>query len=513
MPKVLLPIHGIKESVTRPVVTDIIHELITLTGLPKNIKFQLPGDTEKMHQPGSSIDPQEKYGYYDETTRLFITYREEPEDELINTMSVFKPDYPHFFFDKTTRTFMRAGYSRNKITISVRYQATDKGAANKWRDEIRTRVAHGRTDAHHNIQYSYHIPEEYIYILKEIHRLRENVSGYGQDFETYLSENITKKSTIVTDQAAKNKKWVIRESQARINGYFDFDFFPEEGSRANDGTSWNIQFDYVIRLDVPIVAEMMYELVIHNQELGDAYRDSSTPEKLDNYLVSYSQSNMLYDAWDNRHRLKDISETGFKYPDYDDFVPSSIFPHTLRLFTGLVTLDLNDGVSLLNLKQLGPYTLANSVIRYLERNYQYVNAHGKTLINVAVYDFEDPISSSLFYVDSDLNVKLSNPSINNTRKLFHVRVSVYTNPLTLPARAIDDLCDDYDGTLEIMSFVSPTCILSNPLEKIGINMVSKNSLMDFMRCRYRKAMELKSSDDPACYMTAISLVVVAHRQD
>ena len=508
MPKILLPITGTKETIARPVVAEVVRELITWTGLPANIKFQLPGDKEVMHQPGSSIDPQNAYGYYDETTRLFVTYDEQYDEEFINTMAVFRPDYPHFYYDGSTRTFMRAAYSRTTIRISVRYQATDKGAAEKWRDEIRTRIAHERHDRCHNITYSYLIPEEFFVILKEIHRMRENKAPYSQDYETYFKEHVTKRATILTDQGGKNKEWAIRESQAGVNGYFDFDFAPEKGSRAQDGTSWNIQFDYVIRIDKPIAAVMMYELVVHNQELSAKYRDVKPPEKLENYELSYSMTGKLYSWWSQMSNPTPVSTPGYGFPLYDQFVPGFTPPHTLRLLTLLVTVDETDNKTLINLNELDPFQLSQSITDYVSRNREESAVYGQGLVHVSVYEFEDPLDSELIEIDADLNVKLKDAS--DLRKIYHVRIAVYTNPLTLPDEQINDMCSDYDGTYEILSTIAPTCLKMLPLNRVGDNYMSKEELKAVLECRYKRALRFPTEHDPVIWSLVSTLVVNAH---
>lgn len=509
MPKILLPITGTKETITRPVVAEVVRELINWTGLPANIKFQLPGDKDVMHQPGSSIDPQSAFGYYDETTRLFVTFEEQYDEEFINTMAVFRPDYPHFYFDGDTRTFMRSAYSRTTLRISVRYQATDKGAAERWRDEIRTRIAHERHDRCHNVTYSYLIPNEFFVILKEIHRLRENKSPYGEDYETYFKEHVTKRATILTDQGGKNKEWAVREHQAGVNGYFDFDFAPEKGSRAQDGTSWNIQFDYVIRIDKPIAAVMMYELVVHNQELDSKYRDVKPPEKLENYELSYSMSGKLYSWWASVSDPRPIGTPGYSFPLYDQFVPSFTPPHTLRLLTCLVTVDETDNKTLINLNELGPFELSDSVLDYVKRNLQESTVYGRGLVHISVYEFDDPLDSGLIEIDSDLNIKLKTAS--DLRKIYHVRISIYTNPLILPAEQLDDLCSDYDGTYEILSVIAPTCLQMFPLNRIGDNYMSLTELRKVLECRYKRAIRFPTEHDPVFWSLVTTLIVQANR--
>lgn len=511
MPKTLLPLKGIKETFERPVVTEIVRDLITWTGLPKNIKLQLPGDKEVMHQPGSSISPESAFQYYDETSRLFITYDDDYHDELIKDTAVFRPDVPHIFFDPTTRTSMRPVYSRNRIVISVRYQATDKGTAERWRDEIRARVAHERHDRYHFPTFSYMIPEEYLVILKEIHRLREANAGYGEDFDTYFDKYITRRATDLTDLAGKNSVPAVRETQNRVNGYFDFDVAPDKPTRAHDGTSFNVQFDYIVTIDKPIALLMIYELLVHNQPLSKRVVDTSPPAKEGNYEVAYSMSNAVKNFWENYQTVPAITEPGFKFPLYDEFVPEVVLPHTLRIFTGLVAVDAVDKRTLINLNDIRPYQLSDAVIRYCQRNYGKLTEYGKSMINVSVYEFEELLADDMFEVDEDLNVKLTTDS--DMRKIYHVRISIFTNPLLLPSEAVDDLCSDYDGTYELMDAIASGCLKKFPIKRLGANFVSKASLKLMMQCRYQRAIRFATAGDPVYWDTVMTLAIFAHRKE
>ena len=508
MPKIILPNPGTKESFSRPVVKEVVKQLIEWTGFPKNIRIQMPGDAEVMHQQGSSVDQQEGHNTYDETSRLFVTYEDDFEETYANEKVSFVPDQRNYFFDPTARVFMRPSYSRVKIVITIKYQATDKGAAEKWRNEFKTRFGHGREDRYHDLSYSYLIPKESLVILKEIHRLRENKHGYGEDYDTYFKKYLLKEGTKLTDQAGKNFEWAIRETQTRCNGYLDVDGIPDKPSRTHDGTSFSIEFDYVLTIDKPIATLMFYELMVHNQALSKRFVDTTPPDKMENHLLSFSVSNYLRYISETYDNPQYVTESGFSAPLYDEFVPSFVFPHTLRLLTCLVGVDEQDKKSLINLGEPGAYRFSESVLRYMRRNHQKLNEYSARMINVVVYEFGIPLSPEMFSVDADLNVRLTNES--NMRKIYHVRVSIFTNPMMLPPVAITDLCEDYTGTYEMMNHIAPKCIEKFPLKKLGTNSVSKSSLMDVIRCRYQRAMKFATENDPIYRMLTQSLVVVAH---
>lgn len=509
MPKILMPIQGTKESFSRPVVAEVVRELITWTGLPRDIRIQFPGDKEVMHQPGSSIDPMQDFNYSDEATRLFVKYDEEHVDEEIVLTNVFRPNWPHFFRDDGTRTYMRPVYNRKKFTIRIRYQANDIATANKWRDELITRLAHGRNDRYHNLTGSYHIPKEFLVILNEIHRLRENVEGDGKTAEEYLRAYSATGLTQVTDQAGKNKEWVIRETQNRINGYFDFEE-PDKPRRSKDGTTFEIEFDYVIILNKPSFAVMMYEVMIHNQLIGPGYRDNKGPETQEKYEVSFSMKDWLFKAWENYNNTMNLAVPGRGYPDYDQWVPAIVFPNTLRIFTGLTSVDMTDRRTLLNLREIGPYKLTDSVIRYIQRNRVDVGKINKTLICVSVYEHEDPLSDHLFEIDEDLNVRLTNDA--DLTKIYHVRVSIFTNPYIMPSAAIDDLCTDYEGTVEMLSVIMPQCLAKFPLENIE-GMISRAQLNLTLQCRYKKVMTFSTAADQVYWFLVQTLIVHSHRKE
>ena len=238
MPKITLPIPETSASCTRPVVVSIVKDLIDMTGIPKDVNIFYPGDSEKAFQPGSDIAThQTGINTTPFSSRIQIEVDENYEMDRLLSTAVYQTENLFIFRDDRIDTFIKPVYSSADITINFKYRAIDKTSAMRWRDDIRTRVGMMWDMRMHEVSYHYLIPPEFLVILKELHRMRENVYPYGETYDQYFQANITKNATVFTTLAGTHAAWGIAEKQLRIMGYFDFEGVPEQGSKEDDGDS------------------------------------------------------------------------------------------------------------------------------------------------------------------------------------------------------------------------------------------------------------------------------------
>jgi hypothetical protein len=326
MPKVIVPIRDTDETVLRPVITGVVKQILEYTELKEDdVQVFFPGTENKTFQPGSSINKegvpnQLKGAFYNQVA---IEVDEQYEHDRILATAVFHPENLFIFRDDHLETSIKPVYSSCEVTINIRFRALDKVTAIRWRDQMRSRISRGRITHLHTLVYSYFIPGAYMEILKEIHRLRENVAGYGQDWDTYFKQTVSPKATIQTDMAGKNQAWSMAESQMRVIGYFDYDGAPEQGGREDGGETWTINLAYKFKYDKPVGAVMMYPLVIHNQLLDQRFRPKHGPYEVIDQERAYAWSTGALSRFEMGNRVKRYQDDdGVCIPSFDEWYPS-----------------------------------------------------------------------------------------------------------------------------------------------------------------------------------------------
>lgn len=456
MPKLVLTNPGVRDSVTRPVVLDVVRQILAWTGLPKDTQILFPGYDEKALQPGSTISSEKEFNFFDTHSMWKISIEETHQEDRALSMAVLYDDNPRIFDDEDARVWIRPAYSPCDITLRIRSRFTDKDSAIRWREDIRTRVGMNREARVHTVSYSYLLPPAYIRILEEIHRMREAVAPYNQTWQEYLAFYFSPKARQLSDMVGKNQQWGVAETQARVLGYFNFEYITDENEKDGETSAQNIEFTYTFKYDKPSASVMSYPLVINNQLMDKAYRQTAKDERVEDHVLQYSQSAYSLAHFENSRPTENFAMPGISIPEFDEFIPvrGSIPPDTIRVFTGLTTIDEASPLDLLDLNQLGTVKLDPSVLNFLKTEVQWLTRVGMSIFNVMVFRNEYPISKDDFEVTSDLVVRLKKPA--NLRDVYHVRLAMFQNPEALPTAAKDRIRNDCTTAKKLFEALMPS---------------------------------------------------------
>jgi hypothetical protein len=459
MPKILVELHETYESITRPVVYNIVRDMIKRTGLPKDIRINYPGDIERAMQDGSSITSTHpeatKFAY---TSQLTIEVDEQYQEDRLLSSAVWRPENPFIFRDDALGVGIKPVYGSCDTTVTVKFRARSKQQATRWRDEIKNRTAQGREQFVHQIAYHYLVPEEMFVVLSEIHRLRENVAGYDEDFATYFKNHRTSKARFLTDQAGRNGRWGIAESQIRVLGWFDWEGQPEQGSKEDDGSTWTIGFSYKFKYDKPNACAMQYPLIVHNQMIKYHPEPPDQPMyQIENQLRRYALSAKMFAYFETGGPMHYMQRRqGYQVPSYDEFIPFSVVPNTLRLMTALVRIDPANPRALFNLTDnIGGDIMMDPDIRCcLEKEWPYMTQPMQSIFNVSLYTGQLLQTPDKLTVDADLNVKTTFDM--DLRQTYHVRISLVKNLRLIPRAALDRLRDCAPCLIKLLDAIDPT---------------------------------------------------------
>ena len=478
MPKLVFTNPGVQDSVTRPVVLDVIRQLLKWTGLPRDTQIQFPGENGKVPQPGSTITAEEEFNFFNTHTQWTIEVEERAQEDRGLSMAVFQEENVHVLWDGDTRVYLKPAYSATDVIITIRHRATDKDRMTRWREEMRTRVAMGREARVHDVKYSYLIPLEYIPILEEIHRMREAVAPYGEDFEAYMARYTSTKVRKLSTLAGTELVWGVAEAQARILGYFDFELIPDKGDKGSEDSTSSTSVTYTFKYDKPVASVLEYPLMVHNQLMIKKYRPTALPPRIEDNKLSYSLSSRALASWESYRASEGLGHQGIGIPEFDEFMPAkgSVPIDTIRLVTGLTGIDPENPRDLLQLDQLGDHDIDPDVLVFMRGEGAAMVRHGASLVHVSVYRHEYLMSPSDFTITPELMVRLNEPA--NLRDVYHVRVSLYERPRLLPIQARERMRRHCTATRKILYALNPdlekhnalpTCLPGNILPKADLD--------------------------------------------
>lgn len=469
MPVVKMTNPGVDRSITRPIVLEVVRQVLEWTGLKNNTPIQYPGETGTVQQPGSNIASDPDFNRFDSNTTWRITVDENYQTDQVLTTAVEYDDNPAYFSDPDTGVYIRPVYSPTDISINIISRHTDKDAAIRWRDDIRMRISTLRAERVHIASYSYIIPFEFIIILREIHKMREAVAPYGETFDQFVERYLVDKGTTLVDLAGNNPTLAIKETQTQMMGWFEFEEGPEKGDKQSENSAHNITFSYKLKLDKPIASVMNYPLMIHNQLIDKKFRPTEKSYEVDDYRLAYSNSVGALRTFAPYEQSRKFKPPGIAIPVFDDFIPAStsIPLDTMRVLTALTSVDLSNPKVLLDLKDLGTFTIDPVIQAFMVVERNWIQKLGTSVLNLVVYENDVAMHSTKYSMDENLIVNLVDDP--DPRKIYHVRLAVYMRPRLLTDDAKQRMRENGEATNKILEALRRTLDEEGYLPPVIVN--------------------------------------------
>jgi hypothetical protein len=441
MPKIIRPVADLDQSVTRPIITQIVNQLKRETQLPEDTMIWYPGPDGATLQPTSVIqgDPNfvsqegsQQINRIGANAQVTIEVTEDFDLDWTLSSPTFTPENLFIFKDPSLGIFLKPAYSRTDVTIQVHFRAQSATQASQWRSLMRQRVAMQADVRLYDLTYSYYVLPTYLMILKELHRLRENVAGYGDTFDQYLKAHLVEKATQISDMAGKESslRWTIPETQIRVPGYWDFDGFPETGTRDEKGGTWTATMAFKFKYDRPTTQVMFYPLMVHNQLLSKKYRPDMRSWENTHANAGWSlTANALRPFEGNLSRMPNKVTEGYRIPWFDEFLPAGIIPQTKNVITALVSIDPTNPSALFSLKDMGDFTLDPDIQAFMVGEAPYMTLPSQSVISLVLYQDENMMVPTVLSVDSDLTVTTTIPL--DLRQVYHVRLALQYDLLAI----------------------------------------------------------------------------------
>lgn len=456
--RVLLPIPDTNLTTLRPIILEVVKDVCQITHIPHDGGILFPGDVGTIAQIGSTINHQGEENVFGHNSRVKISVDEEyVEDHVLTTPHIRKNNIP-FFFDDKLKISMWPEYAFTAVNISFHFRSTDRVSGLRWRDDIRNKIAMHYGSLVHKASYSYNIPHPALVILKEIHRLRENVKGYGDSFHEWLNQYFSEYVTVVTNQAGKGASWIVSETALRLQGGFDFDIVPEKGEYEDSVSRWNTSFTYRLQFDKPVGVGLEYPIVIHNQLLSNKYRRSEKKDHNEQYQKRWSDSLSALSHFEAMYNndVKHMRFEGIAIPSFDDFETKNIPSFTSRVFTALIQLEREAPGQLLDLKEMGKYTIKQVILDFLVKEAKYVTKNLRSVFQLHLYRNKD----LLFYNKKDPIVLMNDLTVRTNesldfRDIHHVRFSVIHDLTVLPKDALERLRQHALVVQELIRVIAP----------------------------------------------------------
>lgn len=491
MPKIQRPILESDQSVSRSIAIATVQEiLIDRLGLPADITINYPGYSDTVAQPHGFISNKYETIRLPTTDKILLDITENYVNDWLPAMVTKQPEQIPLFLNRDLEIEMRPIYASVEMKFSIHYRAKNKTDARRWWDYMIMKIPNREDTWLHTLQYSFAMPESYMVILKEIHRLTEAVAGYGDDFDAFFQKWVNPRWGLLTDQAGKNTMGVFKETQMRCIGFFDIGSEPDFGQRKDETDVWEVEIPYVLRYEKPKDIHFMYPITIHNQVLSKKFRNDEGFQRLQDHQQSRSWSMAHLKSFESMQNVNPAYQDfpGRYFPTFDEFMPRNIPEKTTRMVTTLVLIgdEPDDQPNLLmNLADLEGdaygFKFSDCMKQFMASEAQYITSPRQSAVSVALYMGRLLMDGSWLRMDENLNIWSTKPL--NKRKVWHIRIGV-TNDLTYitedaKARLRNNRCA-FD---QIVDYISPkTAAPYRPCEQIIANGLTPRTYDAFAEC-------------------------------
>ena len=426
MPNISITTSEVNSSVLRPVVLDIVNQIIDITKISKDIPIFFPGSTEAVPQKGATMSDQNKNERdntrLDFQSNVTIQVNEVyPEDRVLSTTTAADDNTP-VFLDEALGVLIRPAYIPTDISITFQFTDNNQTSIERWRDDIRMRISKGRDMNIHSVSYHYPIPPKFVDILKDIYAKRENVDGYGDTFNSYLATHSSPKMTVVSNENGAITLLAVAETQGRILGIFDFSTAPEKANKKENSSTYTASFTYNFRLDKPTECNMRYPVMVHNQFLNPRSIPPDNAPNLDNQNLAWSWALSALRPFENGTLATNPSRKApIILPSIDEFIPKSVLPYTKTLLVALCAVDTTDPTLAINLKELGDFIIDPDILAFIQATeYSWITKPLYSIIQCSLYRGMDLLSYTLTTSNSALDIRSTENlpiRINNRMRL------------------------------------------------------------------------------------------------
>ena len=443
MPIVTLPIPDAYESSTRPIAVQIAKNIVKDYAAPKGARIVFPGDTNKIAQPKTVInDTRDKEGNFLQTdSTINITVEEQPiEDRILATaVTRHKDENICIFLDKELGIKLKPVYTPTETTISFRLRFRDKTIANRWRDGVKSRYSMGRAEVIHKVTYHYGIPPEMVYMIYEMHRIRERVAPLNESLRGWFERCFDARLTTVTNQAGNVNTGIIAmpENQIGILGWFDFTYIPDKNEKENDTGVYTCGFDYKFQYDKVTDLVLEYPVIIHNQVLPKTIRDDQKEEVLDTETKFMQHSKSLFEFMTSQDPRYLSSIEGYGVPFFDDWLVNRIPRGVSTLFHALVEIDPLDKRDLFNIEDIEELEFKQEILDFLPGEADFIAEIGKSIFYANMYEGE--VSTGMNKVTMNATLDFRTVDEMDLRLINHFHFGIITDWTMLDQAALDRL--------------------------------------------------------------------------
>lgn len=376
--KARLKIFGVEDTVTRPILTQVLKNLAKEIGCRSEpyLSFELESNLFlAKNKKGNAFKnyKSDAYGKISENIKeiLFLSdFSETVEEGFERNPLLQNPDTLPIFFDKDINFRVNTIMQRKKVEMTVEYITTDRTYLQSVVNMLGIIPSTTEGEVAQNIQYSYLVPEALKHLIKHIHTLkmnRENIEDRLslEDYiksigDSRLSQNLTPDGNSVLLDLS------IVEKQMHVRGRFTGDFSNMKIEQA-ENNAFNISFSFTFTYETPLGLQLDIPLLVYNQVIDKKFMAVNSIKE-NSYHLTYTTSfqGLMKLFRSQMPNTKPRYLNNFLRTPLTDEPMKVDFPKFYnRLFTSLIFVDANDPYDICNIKDFEHIEFKEQIVKFL----------------------------------------------------------------------------------------------------------------------------------------------------
>ncbi len=429
-------IKGFEEHISRPVAFQIIDQLKLNTNIPLDTPIRYTGNGGALALPNSTLHADSKPNRLEGDSNISISVSESFDESRALTTAISRTEMPTEFADNDLGIYLKPYKNRVIYNIEITLTCKDKTTAQTWYNTVKRKFSQGVNSFEHKVDYHYPIPQQFMFLLGELYKIRQNKYPINETVGQWLKRCFSNKMVLIADNAGGNQTFVIKESQYRIMGYFDFDANPPLPEKPNDSGVWSVSFNYTYDYDRPDGMVMDYPIMIHNQIIPDDLRPPTYNNYITNIMDNPGLVNSLLREFEPPNNIYNdiVNIPGLPIPIFDDWLTPYTPNGTVNIIRALIEVDENHPKSILNLQQLGNYQLPQLAVDYLKDEPYRLFIPGDSVFNGILFNKNRFTNSRELIITPDLDI--NNSVALNPRNHYHFVLYMVTALTNLSTRGL-----------------------------------------------------------------------------
>lgn len=415
MPTQYITLEETNNTILKSCYNDIIKEVVYRIGIPFETVVTVHNGvemtkTDNRNNAVQSSDPNLPFTLAQR--RLTAVVTDNYNEDSLTPTTVSQRDTVPIFIDYDIDCKVYPVYVKTDISINFEYTTPSKTEALRLRDDIRVKLSASRNILRHEVEYDIIIPEGVCDFIADIHELKSRL--VPMELHDYFYSHATKRVHMLTDMTnPDNARLCVKERLVRIIGVMEFSAEPEPIEQDKETNTYKLTIPYKLSLDIPRGMCFSYPPMICNKPMPASYLQFVVERKLktrnDKFKeLSYTNSLGALSNFEVQWQLERSVDIDLpkNIPMFDEFVVREGHPGYVTLYTLLTDVDESDKRTLLNLRDLGDFTVDSKLLDFIqtvERPW-IINPY-MSYFYISLYQTGRHIDNNILEIDENFNVR------------------------------------------------------------------------------------------------------------